>query len=362
MSFRGPQRSHALHTALVMALGLSVPPLTATAAADVTIAVAGPFEAREADRFAAIRQAVETAVEALNTKGGILGQPVRVIAVDDACDGATAETVARDLTANRIALVIGHPCTRAALAAADVYADSSTVFMATTTRHPRLTRKRETGLVLRLAGRDDRQGDAAARYISDASPPGAIAVVHDRTAYATGLAEAVTAGLRQAGRNDIIAATISAGDMEYRKLTDKIKGAAAVYFAGFPLEAGFIVESLRAAGSGALFVGSDSLATGEFVATYGASIKGVKVAVSSASNLGALEQRGDAAAASKAVSLYAEAANRVGRLDRDAIIATLTAGSPDDNPAAPFTAAGDAVTESFRIVEWDGVAWVKVRD
>ena len=64
------------------------------------------------------------------------------------------------------AFVVGHPCSGSAVAAASLYGAAGIVFIAPGVRHPALTAKRAGMTVFRLAGRDDRQGDAAAHWLT----------------------------------------------------------------------------------------------------------------------------------------------------------------------------------------------------
>jgi ABC-type branched-subunit amino acid transport system substrate-binding protein len=186
---------------------------------------------------------------------------------DDGCDAAKAETVAKEIVAEKFDLVLGHPCPKAALAAAKVYGAAGIAYIATETRHPDLTAKRAGPSIFRLSGRDDAQGLDAARYLAAARGGKPIAIVHDRTQYAKAIAEQAAAALKEK-KIETVTATIVAGDKEYGKLVAKIKDAGAVFFAGFPLEAGFILQELRAAGSNAPFLATESVGTDEFVATF----------------------------------------------------------------------------------------------
>ena len=60
----------------------------APARAEVAIAMAGPMTGAYAWMGEQNKRGVEAAVDELNARGGLLGQQVRVIIGDDACDAA----------------------------------------------------------------------------------------------------------------------------------------------------------------------------------------------------------------------------------------------------------------------------------
>ena len=329
------------------------------ASAETLIAVAGPATGPNAGRTRAIEQGARRAVETLNASAGT---DFAIETMDDGCDDAKAAGVARALVAKNVALVLGHPCANAAIAAADIYGKSETVFIATATRYPGLTDKRAGPTVFRLSGRDGTQGTAAARYIAGTFAGKAIAVVHDRTLYAKTIAEQALETLK-AAKIETMSATVVGGDKEYKRLIAKIKGAGVVFYAGFPLEAGFILQALRGAGSDARFIVSDSVATAEFTQSFAASVKGVMtllphVAKADAAAGAALD--GDAALAHAAIDIYASALGRAASSEpkKKTITALGTGWHRTVLGLTGFNEAGDAYVPGYDVLEWDGAAWV----
>ncbi len=262
--------------------------LPSFARAESVIAVAGPTAGRHADVTSAILLSARKTAAAINASGGLNGEPLTVEAADDGCDAAKAAALATALSARKVALVLGHPCDAAAIAAAKIYAAQSTLFIATTTRHPGLTTPTAGAnagpntapdakrTVFRLSGRDDKQGEDAGRYLATAFKGQTVAIVHDRTKYARAIADAAAITLAKSGAPPPITATLIAGEKDYPLVTAKIKTAAAIFYVGFPLEAGLLHKQLIAAGSKALVVFSASIATTEFAGTFGPAAIGVR--------------------------------------------------------------------------------------
>ncbi len=329
------------------------------AAAETRIVIAGPTTGPYAGRTLDIEQGARRAAESLNASSNT---DFVIETLDDGCDDAKASGVARALVAKRVALVLGHPCANAAIAAAEIYGNSETVFIATATRHPDLTDKRAGPTIFRLAGREGTQGEAAARYLIEMFKGAAIAVVHDRTLYAKTIAEQALETLK-AAKVETISATVVGGDKEYARLVAKIKSAGAVFYAGFPLEAGFILQALRGAGSSARFVVSDSVATGEFTQSFAAKAKGVMALlphVAKADVAAASMVVGDAALAHAAVEAYASAKKRAASSQPEKkTIETLSTGwHRTVLGLTGFNEAGDANVPADDVLEWDGAAWV----
>lgn len=359
------------HLALAALLAtLAFPPL---ARADIVIAVAGPASGEGERRMHALRAAADAAVRDINGRGGVLGQSLTVISTDDGCAADLAATSAHTLAAQKPALVLGHPCASAAVAAADVYASESILFIATATRHPQLTVKRAGPTIFRLAGRDDRQGAAAAHLIARDFKGEKVALVQDRTLYARSIFDQAMAELKDRNFPEPITAAIIAGDKEYKATAAKTKDAAALLFLGFPLEAGFLHAALRAAGSSTRVIGSDSLVTDEFAATFGGDVSGIWALSapipaddanadgrdtggrSTDGRNGALDETARTAAA---IAIFADAANQAGSTQAAAVadVIARTEFLTEIGPVS-FDAAGDARIPSFEVLEWDGEKW-----
>ena len=182
--------------------------------------------------------------------------------VDDECSATGGIAAAEKLSSEQPSLVIGHPCSNAAVAAAKVYARSQTPFLAIGPRHPDITAKPAGPAVFRIGGRDDREAAETVAVFAPILIGQRLAIVHDRTAYAKGLADTVAAKFRAHGVPDITIEPIVAGERDYAAVMARLKsaGVAAVYFAGFPAEAALIFDGLRKSGVVARFIGCGALA------------------------------------------------------------------------------------------------------
>jgi branched-chain amino acid transport system substrate-binding protein len=230
--------------------------------ADIVIGVAVPSSGPKVDLGRAIAETVAAEIARINAAGGLNGETLTLITADDDCSSQGGAQVAADLIARKVAFVLGHPCSNAAMAAAQVYARHDILFVAVGARHPDLTAKRAGPTIFRLGGRDDRQVADTVAALAARLKGKRVAIVQDRTAYARGLATGIAAGLRNAGAANVVELPFVAGERQYAALISQIKTATtdAIYFAGFPAEAEIILTTLRATGVDALFIGCDALA------------------------------------------------------------------------------------------------------
>jgi branched-chain amino acid transport system substrate-binding protein len=103
------------------------------ARAEVLIGVAGPLTGTNAWFGEQMQRGAEVAVDDLNSAGGVLGEEVRLIAVDDFCDPDQAVAAAQHLAGQGVVFVVGHYCSGASIPASEVYqtaVDQSAVYRA----------------------------------------------------------------------------------------------------------------------------------------------------------------------------------------------------------------------------------------
>lgn len=306
------------------------------AAADIRIGVAVPMSGRMAPTGTAMAAAIERVAADLNATRGLLGQSLVVSSKDDACAAASAEGAARELAAEHVAVVFGHPCSNAAAAATPVYGTAGILLMAVGPRHPDATHTKTPSLVtaLRVAGRDDRQGKAAAAWLFDNAPTHRMAIVHDRTAYARAIVAGIEDDLKISAVTPVAVLPIVAAKRDYSDVAAKLKesGAEAVVFAGYPEEAAVVLSALETAGLAIPFLGTDALATTDFAAR--AAKAKLRVQILLPNEIHPRRPNGDidteirepdasAARARGAFEAWIEAAKRIGSTDAAAIAQAL---------------------------------------
>jgi branched-chain amino acid transport system substrate-binding protein len=249
--------------------------VTTAARADITIGVAGPMTGSNAAFGEQFRRGAEKAVADLNAKGGVLGQKLRLIMGDDACDPKQAVRVANDMAAKGAVFVAGHYCSSSSIPASDVYAESGIVQISPASTASELTGRKLTN-VFRVCGRNDAQGPLAAAYVADHFKGKRIAVVDDKSTFGKGVADEFRRALIAKGIKAVLDDSITGGEKDYSPLVTKLKqaGADLVYFGGYHPEAGLIVRQMRAQNVKTVLMGADSMVTDEFWAITGAAGEG----------------------------------------------------------------------------------------
>jgi branched-chain amino acid transport system substrate-binding protein len=256
----------AAFAALAVPVGLGLSPTPAAAAEGGVIAVVGPMSGPYAAIGTAMRASAEKRAAGVTLRFE-----------DDGCQAATARDVAQRLVTAQVAVVIGHPCSSAAIAAAPVYAAAGIPMISTGARHADVTDKRAGPLVFRLAGRDDRQGQVAADYLARFAGSRPIAILHDRTHAMSTLAAAAASVLTSPlsppspPAHQVTQFPFVASEFDYGALADKIAalspdpaGLGAILFAGYGDEAIVILKALRARGVTAPVILVDAAATTRF--------------------------------------------------------------------------------------------------
>lgn len=237
------------------------------AADDSLIGIAGPARGPHAGLLQAIIAGAADGLRApADGPKADRGAPPRMVIEDDGCRPETAKGAAEALVALKPALAIGHPCPAAAIAAAPIYAAAGIPFLAIGVRHPDLTDRRAGPTIFRLSGRDDRQGEAAARTLLASAPGRRIAIIQDRTAYSRAISGSTVAALEQLGVVSATVLPIVAGRRQYDAEIAKLAeiNVEATLFAGYPSEAAVILRGMRRAGIKGLLLGSDANATADF--------------------------------------------------------------------------------------------------
>src|SRR5271163_1406531 len=168
--------------------GIALAALTAPVLAqDITIAVAGPMTGPVASIGEQMKRGAEAAAAAINDAGGVGGRKIKIVVEDDACDPKQAVAVANLIVGQQIKFVDGHACSGSSIPAADIYADNDVLMRSPASSNPTLTEKGHP-TIMRLYGRDDRQGEFIAPWIADRYKGKKIAILHDKSAYGKGLA------------------------------------------------------------------------------------------------------------------------------------------------------------------------------
>ena len=247
--------------------------------APIKIGVPVPLSGGNAKMGNDISQAATLAVEEWNAKGGVLGRKLEIVAFDDACDAQQSVTAAHKLVDGGVVAVAGGYCSSAAIPASAVYHDAGVAFVADASSNPKLT---DQGFenVFRVIGRDDQQGPYAAGFMMGTLKAKKIAIIHDNTLYAKGLADATKAALEgKPGVQVVFFDAVTPGEKDFSAVLTKVKSLSpdVTYYTGYYPEGGLIAKQFKDLGVSGKFMAGDANNDPTFISEAGPASEGVYV-------------------------------------------------------------------------------------
>jgi branched-chain amino acid transport system substrate-binding protein len=253
--------------------------LAAPAAAEIVVAVNGPMTGSYAIFGDQMKKGGEFIVKELNAKGGVLGQQIRLTIGDDACDPKQAVAVANKAATEKVVVVIGHYCSGSSIPASDVYQENGILQISPASTNPKFTddaAQKGWKNVFRTCGRDDFQGVIAGAYIAEKYKGKKIAILHDKSPYGKGLADATKAQINKLGVREALYEGYNPGEKDYTAIISRLKslGADLVYIGGYHTEVGLMLRQARDAGFNAQFMSGDANASEELPAIAGTAVEG----------------------------------------------------------------------------------------
>ena len=190
--------------------------------AEITVATAGPMTGQYASFGQQMKAGAEMAVADINSKGGVLGEMLKLEVGDDACDPKQAVAVANEMVGKGVVYMAGHFCSGSSIPASKVYEEEGIIQVSPASTNPKLTDEGGPN-VFRVCGRDDQQGEVAGKFLAGVYRSMNIAIVHDKTAYGKGLADATMASMNKYGKKETLYEAYTAGEKDYTALVSKLK-------------------------------------------------------------------------------------------------------------------------------------------
>jgi branched-chain amino acid transport system substrate-binding protein len=332
-----------MRTAILKSIPLALSLLLAGGAhAQLKLAVAGPVTGANAAFGAQLTQGVQQAAEDINKAGGILGQKIEVEVGDDVSDPKQGVSVANKLVGDGVKFVVGHFNSGVTMPASDVYAENGILFITPPATNPKIT-DRKLWDAFRTCGRDDQQGMVWAELARDKLKGKKIAVIHDKTTYGKGLADAALDNMHKFGVKEVLYEGVNTGEKDYSAIVSKIKDAGADYlmWGGLHTEGGLILRQMRDQGMNTIMISGDGITDTEFAAIGGPGVEGTlmtfcpeprnnpnaKEAVESFKAKG-FEPQGYTLYSYAAVQIMKQAAEKANSLDLKKVAEVMHSGMP----------------------------------
>ncbi|MGE4299331.1 MAG: branched-chain amino acid ABC transporter substrate-binding protein [Desulfovibrionaceae bacterium] len=263
-----------LKTLFLLTLFLVFPEVV-SAAEEVHVAVVGPMGGTSVAVGIQYKAGVSAALRSL-PGGMLLDRPVVVSLYDDGCDAAIAEAVAQQIVENPPAVVIGHSCSGATIAAAPVYASHKVLQITPASTNPKVTGM-GIGTIFRMIGRDDVQGELAARRIAERHAGQRVGVLYFPRAYSLTLSRTAMESLAKRGITPVVTVQAKSGETSYTDAIEQFLNhhVEVLYMVGGGLDSGIFMRQVRQMGAAFDVIGSDTLVSEVFQKTAGDAANGV---------------------------------------------------------------------------------------
>jgi len=244
---------------------------SAPAAKTIKIGLAAVKSGSDAQIGGTMLQGSQIAIDEWNAKGGVLGQQIETISLDDEGKPDKAVNVAQALVDDGVSAVLGHLNSGCTIPASRVYNQAKVIQITPGSTNPQYT---EQGYpyAFRICGRDDQQGQVAGAYLRDTLKLDKIAILHNKTAYGEGLATEVKKTFEAKGGTVVVFDGIGQDDNDFSANVSKIKGsgAQAFFWGGMYGQGGPLCVKMRQAGLNIPFVSGDGCFDQTFIDTVGA--------------------------------------------------------------------------------------------
>jgi branched-chain amino acid transport system substrate-binding protein len=132
--------------------------------------------------------------------------------------------VAKSLVQDGVKMVVGHYNSGQSIASAPVYNKAKVIMITPTSSNPALTRQ-NMPYVFRVNPTDDVQGPQLARFAAQKLGKQRIAIIHDESDYAKGLASEFTKALQGMGVSPVLTILAPSGRDSYADILQKVKDA-----------------------------------------------------------------------------------------------------------------------------------------
>lgn len=232
----------------------------------IKIASVSPLSGPQAGLGEMIKLGAQLAIEEGKARFAAKGITVEFVPQDDQGTPDVGVAVARRLVNDAEVLgVVGHLNSGVAMPASEIYKDFKLVMVSPANTKTDIT-DRGYPNVNRVCGRDDVQGPVGAEFAVNDLKAKRIFVVHDKTAYGQGIAEAFRTKAKALGANVVsFSGTEETSNFQPLIMQMKLNKPDVVYMGGLYHQGGVLVKQMRERGITAPFVGPDGFDSSEFV-------------------------------------------------------------------------------------------------
>jgi branched-chain amino acid transport system substrate-binding protein len=210
----------------------------------INVGITGPFSGPYADPGSAIRNAGQLAIDDINAAGGINGRKLQAVPEDDACDAQTGVQAAQKLLNESIVAIVGGYCSGASIPESDtLHRNGDLPFITAASSNPKFTEQGYDN-VFRMVSRDDAEAPADVSFMKDWLKASKIAIMHDNTTYAKGVADSAKQAAQSTGMTVTYFDAITPGQKDYTAALEKVATTSpdVLFYTGYYPEFGLLAK------------------------------------------------------------------------------------------------------------------------
>jgi branched-chain amino acid transport system substrate-binding protein len=271
-----------LRGGLVLSLALAVgllpgaSPLQAQGKGTIKIATQSPLSGGQSALGEGIKLGTQLGEEKFKGSLEKAGFKVEVVPYDDQAKPDVGVSNAKNMIADKdIMVVIGHLNSGVAIPSSEVYKEVNLAMISPANTNEKVT-DRGYPNVNRVCGRDDVQGPVGAEFAGGALKVKTVYIVHDKTTYGQGVAEAFKADLEKKGVKVVgFEGTEEKSNFDPIITPIKAKNPDLIYFGGIYDQGAPFFKQAREKGVKSKFLGPDGMDSSDLVKIAGKAVVGM---------------------------------------------------------------------------------------
>jgi branched-chain amino acid transport system substrate-binding protein len=242
---------------------------------EIKIGILFPMTGDEGDYGKKGSNAIELAIEQINSSGGIGGKKVKAIFEDSKSDAATGVTAIQKLiSVDKVSAVVGDIVSAVTIPAATVAEKNKVIMIAPTSSAPPIT---NAGVyIYRVWSSDLAEGAAAGSFAKNKGYKKA-AILHVNNDYGTQIAEIFAKNFETSEQKIVAKEAYDPKATDYKATLTKLKSLSpdVVYVAGYFEDTGTMLKQSKEIGISTQFIGATAIEDKKFIEIAGSSAEGI---------------------------------------------------------------------------------------
>lgn len=343
-------------------------------AEDLKIGIMVPTTGSEATSGKDMENAIKLAAMEINEAGGVLGMNIVTMTGDDACDPQQGTSAASKLVSAEVTGVVGGYCSGATLPTLKIYGDANVPFVVAAANSTKLIGANQ-GNAFQVNSTGFDQVNTAIDLFNGKGI-NKLAIIHQGDGYSEDLAKLTREKWSGMGKEVVAYEVVNKGEQDHSALATRIRSKApdAIFWTAYYADGALVIKQLRRAGFRGLIAVGDGSNSPKLLEIGGKATEGVycfsnptvqylpAAKAFHANYKKTFNQEPDAYAplSYDGMKLLADAIQRAGSTDKDAIIKALSETKDFKGIAGPisFTDKNTLARSNFVILVAKDGEWV----